>query len=39
MKKVAKWLAVISIVVFVIAWGIMGLKLLDNDYLRTETFY
>ena len=30
MKKVAKWLAVISLVVFVIAWGIMGLKILDN---------
>ncbi len=33
MKKTAKWLAGISIVVFVIDWAIMGLKLLDNDYL------
>lgn len=39
MKKVAKYLAVISIVVFVIAWGIMGLKLLDNDYHITAEAY
>lgn len=39
MKKVAKWLAVVSIVVFVIAWGIMGLKILDNDYLITAEAY
>ena len=39
MKKVAKWLAVISIVIFVIAWGIMGLKLLDNNYLITTETY
>ena len=31
MKKVVKWLAIISIVVFVIAWGVMGLKILDNE--------
>ena len=39
MKKVAKWLAAISIVVFVIAWGIMGLKILDKDYLITAEAY
>lgn len=39
MKKVVKWLAVISIVVFIIAWGIMGLKILDNDYLITIEAY
>ena len=39
MKKVAKWLAVISIIVFVIDWGVMGLKLLDNDYLITAEAY
>ena len=39
MKKIAKWLAVISSVVFVIAWGIMGLKFLDNDYLITTEAY
>ncbi len=35
MKKTAKRLAVISVAVFVIDWGVMGLKLLDNDYLIT----
>lgn len=39
MKKIATWLAVISIIVFVIAWGIMGLKLLDNDYHITTEAY
>ncbi len=39
MKKVAKWLTVISFVVFVIAWGIMGLKILDNNYLITTEAY
>lgn len=39
MKKKAKWLAVISIVVFVLAWGVMGLKLLDNNYrIITEAY-
>ena len=32
MKKAAIWLAVISIIVFVIDWGIVGLKLLDSNY-------
>ena len=32
MKKIAKWLAVTSMIVFVFAWGLMGLKLLENDY-------
>ena len=39
MKKVVKGLAVISVVVFIIAWGIMGLKILDNDYLITIEAY
>ena len=39
MKKIAKWLAVISSVIFIIAWGIMGLKILDNDYLITIEAY
>ena len=39
MKKVAKWLAVISIVIFVITWGIIGVKLLDNNYeFMTEAY-
>ena len=39
MKKVAVWLAVISILVFVVSWGIIGLKILDNDYeFLTEVY-
>ncbi|MBR2950865.1 MAG: zinc ribbon domain-containing protein [Lachnospiraceae bacterium] len=33
MKKTAVWLAVISIIIFVIAWGIIGLKILDGNYV------
>lgn len=32
MKRIASWLAVISIIVFIIAWGLVGLKILDNNY-------
>ena len=39
MKKITKWLAVVSFVVFIIVWGIMGLKLLDNDYLISTEAY
>ena len=39
MKKIVKWLSVISIVVFVIAWGIIGLKISDNNYLITVEAY
>ena len=39
MKKIAKWLAVISIIIFVFDWGVMGLKLLDNNYLITTEAY
>ncbi|MBR2848093.1 MAG: hypothetical protein IKB87_01395 [Clostridia bacterium] len=39
MKTIAKWLAVISIIVFVVAWGIMGLKILDNNYFITTEAY
>ena len=39
MKKAIKCLAVISILVFVIVWGIIGLKILDNDYLFTTEAY
>ena len=39
MKKIATWLAVISIIVFVITWGIIGVKLLDNNYsFMTEAY-
>ena len=39
MKKVAGWLAVISVLVFVITWGVMGVKLLEGDYLITAEAY
>lgn len=31
-KKIAIWLLVISLIVFVITWGIVGVKILDNNY-------
>lgn len=39
MKKAAKLLAGISMIVFVADWGIMGLKILDNNYLITAEAY
>jgi len=39
MKKAAAWLAGISIAVFVIVWGIIGVKLLDSNYLITAEAY
>ncbi len=39
MKKIAKWLAAISIAVLVIDWGIIGLKLLDGNYDITAGAY
>lgn len=39
MKKSAIWLTGISLATLVIAWGLMGLKLLDNDYLITVEAY
>ena len=31
MKKIVTWMTVISIITFVIVWGLIGLKVLDND--------
>ena len=39
MKKIARWLAVISIIVFVVDWGIIGLELLDGNYNITTGVY
>lgn len=39
MRTAVKCLAGISIFVFVIAWGVMGLKLLDNNYNITTEAY
>ena len=32
MKKIAIGVAIISFLVFVIAWGVMGLEIFDGDY-------
>jgi len=39
MKKITKWLAAISIAVFAIDWGFIGLKLLDGNYDITASAY
>ena len=39
MKKIATRALVIAFIVFLIDWGIMGLKLLDNDYNITIEAY
>jgi len=38
-KKIATWLMVISIIVFAIAWGVIGLKIFTNDFnFMTEAY-
>ena len=32
MKRIIMWLFAISLVVFTITWGVVGLKILDGDY-------
>ena len=39
MKKIATRALVISFIIFLIDWAIMGLKLLDNDYNITVEAY
>lgn len=39
MKKIMSWLFAISLIVFVIDWGLIGLKLLDGDYDITVGAY
>lgn len=39
MRKVANWALVIAFIIFVIDWGIMGIKLLDNNYNITVEAY
>lgn len=39
MKKVCIWLAVISAIVLLITWGVVGVKLLDNNYNTTVEVY
>ena len=39
MKKACVWLAIISAIVLLITWGIVGVKLLDNNYdFLTEVY-
>ncbi len=39
MKKIMSWTLVISIIVFMIDWGVVGLKLLNGDYDITVGAY
>lgn len=39
MRKYIVCLSILSIFIFVIAWGVMGLKLLDGDYDITFLAY
>jgi len=39
MKKVMSWLFAISLTVFIIDWGIVGVKLLSGDYDITAGAY
>ena len=32
MKKFAIWMLILSGIVFVVAWGIVGLKIFNNEY-------
>ena len=39
MKKVCVWLAIISAIVLLVTWGVVGVKLLDNNYdFMTEVY-
>lgn len=39
MKRIAIWLSAASMIVFIIAWGVIGLKLLDGNYDITAGVY
>ena len=39
MKKLAIWLAVISFLVFVFAWSIIGIRIFDGNYDITTGAY
>lgn len=39
MKKIAIWTAVISIIVFIITWGVIGVKIFNNEFeFMTEAY-
>ncbi|MBE6881435.1 MAG: hypothetical protein E7489_00335 [Ruminococcaceae bacterium] len=39
MKKTAAWILFIAFAVFIIDWGVMGIKLLDGNYNITTEAY
>lgn len=39
MKRFIPWIAAIAFVIFIIDWGVIGLKLLDSDYNITTGVY
>lgn len=39
MRKIATWSLVIAFAVFLITWGVMGVKLLEHDYNITIEAY
>jgi len=38
-RKIANWTLDISLIIFFIDWGVIGIKLLDNDYHFTVEAY
>ncbi len=32
MKKAVTWISIVTVIIFVIDWGVMGFKLLDHNY-------
>ena len=39
LRNIANWTLVISFIIFLIDWGVMGIKLLDNNYNITVEAY
>jgi len=39
MKKIMTWTALTAFVIFLVVWGVVGLKLLDGDYDITAWVY
>ena len=39
LRKIANWILVIAFLIFLIDWGVMGLKLIDNNYNITVEAY
>ena len=39
MKKTATWILVAALLIFIIDWGVMGIKIIENDYNITVESY